>query len=60
MNIYKYDIFYITIFISETDCQRQSHNSPGFDPSILRHSGILGAADEAVLTNVLKKIIKKK
>ncbi len=24
-------------------------NSPGFDPGILRHSEILGAADEAVL-----------
>jgi hypothetical protein len=29
------------------DCQCQSRNSPGFDPSILRHSGIWGAADEA-------------
>ncbi len=28
---------------------------PGLDPSILRHSGIWGAADEAVLNNVLKK-----
>jgi hypothetical protein len=27
----------------------QSRNSPGFDPNILRHSGIWGAADEAVL-----------
>ncbi len=27
-------------------CQCQSRNSPGFDPSILRHSGIWGAADE--------------
>jgi hypothetical protein len=26
-----------------------------FDPSILRHSGIWGAADETVLNNVLKK-----
>jgi len=25
----------------------QSRNSPGLDPSILRHSGIKGAADEA-------------
>ncbi len=30
-------------------------NSPGFDPSILRHSGIWGAADEAVLNTVYKK-----
>jgi hypothetical protein len=42
--------------MTEPDCQCQSHNSPGFDPSILRHSGILGAADEAVLNNVHKKI----
>jgi hypothetical protein len=27
----------------------------GFDPSILRHNGILGAADGAVLNNVHKK-----
>ncbi len=32
-------------------CQFQSCNSSGFDPSILRHSGIWGAADEAVLNN---------
>ncbi len=30
-------------------------NSPGFYPSILRHSRIWGAADEAVLNNVSKK-----
>jgi hypothetical protein len=28
---------------------------PKFDPSILRHSEICGAADEAVLNNVHKK-----
>ncbi len=27
----------------------QSRHSPGFDPYILRHSGIWGTADEAVL-----------
>ncbi len=32
--------------------QYQSRNSPGFDPSIHRHSGIWGAADEAMLKNV--------
>ncbi len=32
-----------------------SRNSPGFHPSILRHSGICGAVDEAVLTEVLLK-----
>jgi hypothetical protein len=36
-------------------CQCQSRNSPGFDSIILRHSGICGAADEAVLNNVHKK-----
>jgi hypothetical protein len=35
-------------------CQCRSSNSPGLDPSILRHSGILGAADEGVLNNVTK------
>ncbi len=35
------------------NCQRR--NSSGFDHSILRHSGIWGAADEAVLNNVHKK-----
>ncbi len=31
---------------------------PGFDPSLLRHRGIFGAADEAALNKVLKKIQK--
>ena len=31
------------------------YNSPGFDPSILRNIGVLGAADEAVLNKVHKK-----
>jgi hypothetical protein len=33
----------------------QNRNSPVFDPSILGHSGIWGAADEAVLNNEHKK-----
>ncbi len=37
-----------------------SRNCPGFDPSILRRSGILGAADEAVLNIVHKKKNPKK
>jgi hypothetical protein len=37
---------------------RRAVNSPGVDPSILRHSGIWGAADEAVLNNVHKKTKK--
>jgi hypothetical protein len=28
---------------------------PGFDPSILRQSGMCGAADESVLNNVHKR-----
>jgi hypothetical protein len=31
----------------------QSHNSPRFNLSIFRYSGILGAADEAVLNMAL-------
>jgi hypothetical protein len=38
----------------------QCRNCPGFDPSILRHSGICGAADEAVLNFVHKKRKSKK
>ncbi len=39
--------------------QCQSRKSPGFDPSILRHSGICGAANETVLNKVHLKKIKK-
>jgi hypothetical protein len=35
--------------VRASDCQCTSCNSPGFDPSIRRHSGIWGAADETVL-----------
>jgi hypothetical protein len=35
-----------------------SRNCPGFDPSILRHSGFRRAADETVLKKVTKKIQK--
>jgi hypothetical protein len=41
-----------------SDCQCRSCNSPGFYPSILRHSGIWGAEDEAVLNTVHRKKIK--
>jgi hypothetical protein len=41
-----------------SDCQFQSRNSPGFDPSVLRDSGIWWAADEAVLKTAHKKSIK--
>jgi hypothetical protein len=39
----------------EHGCQCQSCHSLGFDPSILRHSGIWWAADDAVLNNVQRK-----
>ncbi len=38
-----------------SDSQCRSRSCPGFDPSILRHSVIWGAADEAVLNKVLWK-----
>jgi hypothetical protein len=38
--------------IRASGCQCRSRNYPGFDPSILRHSGIWGAAKEAVLNIV--------
>ncbi len=42
-----------------SDRQCQSRNSPGFIPSIHRHNGFWGAADEPVLKNVHKKKKKK-
>jgi hypothetical protein len=41
--------------VRESDSQCRSSNCPGFDPSILRHSGIWRAADEALLNIVHKK-----
>ncbi len=38
--------------VRASDFQCRSRNSPGFDPSILRHSEIWGATDEAVLNTV--------
>ena len=56
-----------SLVVRASDCQCTSCNGPGFDPSIRRHSGIWGAADEAVLNIVRtkrkkspKKIFKKK
>ncbi len=48
-----------SLVVRASDCQCTSCNGPGFDPSIRRHSGICGAADEAVLNIVWKKIYKK-
>ncbi len=44
-----------SLVVRASDCQCTSCNGPGFDPSIRRHSGIWGAADEAVLKIVWKK-----
>jgi hypothetical protein len=44
--------------VRASDSQCRSRNCLGFDPSILRHSGIWGAANEAVLNIVNKKIPK--
>ncbi len=41
--------------VRPSDSQCHSRNCPTFDPSILRHSGIWGATDEAVLKIVHKK-----
>ncbi len=41
--------------VRASDCQYRSPNSPGFHPSILRHSGIWGEADEAVLNKVHRR-----
>ncbi len=48
-----------SLVVRASDCQCTSCNGPGFDPSIRRHSGIWGAADEAVLNNVRRKKEKK-
>ncbi len=48
-----------SLVVRASDCQCTSCNGPGFDPSIRQHSGIWGAADEAVLNIVRKKILKK-
>ncbi len=42
-----------------SDCQGRNRSSPGFDHSILRHSGTWEAADEAVLNGVNILKIKK-
>ncbi len=44
-----------SIVVRASDWQCRSRSSPGFNPSILRHGGIWGAADEAVLSTVHKK-----
>jgi len=45
--------------VTASDCLCQSRNSPGFDPSILRHSRIRAAADEALLNKVHKIKIRR-
>ncbi len=44
-----------SLVVRASGCQCTNCNGPGFDPSIRRHSGIWGAADEAVLNTVRKK-----
>ncbi len=44
------------LLVRASDSQWRGRNCPG-DPSIIRHSGIWGAADEAVL-NIVKKYKK--
>jgi hypothetical protein len=46
--------------VRTSDWKCYSRKSPGLDPSILRHSGILGTADEAVLNNVHKYFFFKR
>ncbi len=45
--------------IRASDCQCRIRNNSGFDPSILWHSEIWGAADEEVLNTVHRKKKKK-
>ncbi len=40
--------------VRASNIQIKSRNRPGFDPSILLHSGILEVADKTVLNKVLK------
>ncbi len=47
-----------SLVVRASDCKCTSCNGPGFDPSIRRHSGIWGAADEAVLNMLWQKIKK--
>jgi hypothetical protein len=47
-----------SLVVRASDCQCTSCNCPGFDPIIRRHSGIWGAADEAVLNIVRRKNLK--
>ncbi len=42
------------LVVRASDCKCTRCNGPGSDPSIRRHSGIWGAADEAVLNIVCK------
>ncbi len=48
-------VLWVSPVVTAPDCQCQNDNGPGFDPRILRHSGIRGVADEAGLNKVHKK-----
>ncbi len=49
-----------SLVVRASNCQWRSRKSPRFDPGILRHSGIWGAADEAVLNTVRREKKSKK
>ncbi len=55
---FRYEVWDLAEWLEKSDSQCRSRNCPGFDPSVLRHSG-KGAADESVLNKVLKKKIPK-
>ncbi len=55
-NLYNFPVMRSSLVVRASDCQCTSCNGPGFDPSIRRHSGIWGAAVEAVLNIVWKRI----
>ncbi len=56
----KYSIMWIRFsrVVRASDSQCRSRNCPGFDPSVLWHSGVWGAAHETVLNTVHKNIKK--
>jgi hypothetical protein len=47
-----------SLVVRASDCQCRSRNSHGFDPNILRYSGIWVAANEAVLNTERREKIK--
>ncbi len=59
LNVKTHSEFWVVQSEDEIEASKNIYcNGPGFDPSIRLHSGIWGAADEAVLHTVRKKIKK--